>query len=387
MNFSSPETASAVYADYNATSPLRPSARDAMLGALDDVGNASSIHSYGRAARQRLEGARADCLSALGKPNHRLAFVSGATEALSTCLRPGVQNLSSKSSVSRLVIGPTEHVAALDGHGFAEDVVHRLSVDDQGRVDPAEVATLLTTEEDAGQTLVCVQGANNESGVIQPVAELAALCRERGALMVCDLVQWTGRLPMPDVLPDIAIVSSHKLGGPSGIGALVFDPLRVHIAHPLLRGGGQERGIRGGTENLLGAIGFAAALREATTDLPAEVQRLRALRDGLETQLQADVEDVVIFGEDAERVPNTSSFAIPGKEAALALMQLDLAGVAISSGSACSSGKVTESHVLQAMGVEPELARCALRVSFGFGSTDADVGRILSAIKTLKKPV
>ena len=191
---------------------------------------------------------------------------------------------------------------------------------------------------------------------------------------------------MPNLPADIVIVSAHKIGGPSGVGALIYDPARVHFPRPLVRGGGQERGVRAGTENLVGAVGFAAALDDAAAHLASQTERLAALRDGFETGLKSLTPEAVIFAQKAPRLPNTSSFAIPGREAALALMQLDLQGVAISSGSACSSGKVTQSHVLAAMGVEPAMARCALRVSFGFSSTDRDVARLLAALEALSAP-
>ena len=375
-----------VYCDYNATSPLRPAAREAMLDMLDHVGNASSIHSFGRAARQRLEKARQDCLEALGLPNHRLVFTSGATEALATCLRPGVENLAAGTTVSGLLIASTEHVAALDGHGFAAERARQMPVDGDGRLASGALAASLDADASPSETLVCVQGANNETGVLQPVDDIARLCRDHGALFACDLVQWAGRLPAPNLPADIVIVSAHKIGGPSGVGTLIYDPARVHFPRPLVRGGGQERGVRGGTENLVGAVGFAAALDDAAAHLASQAERLAALRDGFEAGLKSLTPEAIIFAQKAPRLPNTSSFAIPGREAALALMQLDLQGVAISSGSACSSGKVTQSHVLAAMGVEPAMARCALRVSFGFSSTDYDVARLLSALEALSVP-
>lgn len=355
-----------------------------MVAVLDHVGNASSVHRFGRSSRQVLETARADCLASLGANSHRLAFTSGATEGLATCLRPGVQHLAAKTTITELIISPTEHVAALEGHGFSPDRVRTLPVDGAGRVDVATLKAMLENTPNPAKTMVCVQAANNETGVLQPVDDLAGLCREHGALMVSDCVQMAGRLPLPDILPDVMVISGHKVGGPTGIGAILFDPIRVHIPNPLLRGGGQERGVRAGTENVAGAVGLAAALKDACADLDQEAQRLAGLRDGFEAALKARMPEVVIFGERAPRLPNTSSFAVPGKEAALALMQLDLAGVALSSGSACSSGKVSESHVLKAMGVAPDLARCALRASFGFASTDHDAERLLEAVSSLK---
>lgn len=366
-----------LYCDYNATSPLRPSARVAMAQAMDRMGNPSSIHSFGRTVRHAIEQARASIMRDLGLENYRLVFTSGATEALTTALTPSTQGPKPDRATTQLFIATSEHVAALQGHGFDSDTVTQLAVDGDGLVHLDALKARLDAMPDNERALVCVHGANNETGVLQPIEAISTLCDTYGALFVCDMVQMAGRQPLGDALPAIAIVSGHKIGGPAGIGALVYDPQRAQIAHPLIRGGGQERGVRAGTENHIGIVGFAAALHEATTSMQEEQARLASLRDRLENGLLSQVPNATIFGHGAPRLSNTSCFALPGRTSSLALMQLDLAGIAVSSGSACSSGKVKLSHVLAAMDIAPEIAECALRVSLGFSSTTDDIERLL----------
>jgi cysteine desulfurase len=274
----------------------------------------------------------------------------------------------------------TEHVAALQGHGFGAHAVTILDMDDQGRVQLDVLKAHLEAMPESERALVCIHAANNETGVLQPIEAISLLCDTFGALFVCDMVQWAGRLPVGEARPAIVILSGHKIGGPAGIGALIYDPQRAQIAHPLIRGGGQERGVRAGTENHLGIAGFAAALGEATATMNDEQAEVGRLRDELEKGLLALAPEVVVFGRGASRLANTSCFALPGYTASLALMQLDLDGIALSSGSACSSGKVKQSHVLSAMNIKPELAECALRVSLGFASTQDDIERLLAAL-------
>ena len=352
-----------------------------MHAAMEDIGNPSSIHSFGRQARKTIEDARAGILTDLGVPEYRLAFTSGASEALAMVLTPHTRNVPAKRTATHLLIAESDHVASLQGHGFDEDAVTRLAVDASGVLDVDTLKTVLESLPEDTQAVVAVHAANNETGVLQPVEAISTLCDLHKALFVCDLVQWAGRLPLNDARPAASIVSAHKLGGPAGIGALIYDPTRLHITRPLIRGGGQERGTRAGTENAIGITGFASALHAAVGDMESEQQRVSALRDAFETGLRELHPDAPIFGQDAPRLANTSCFALPGQEAALALMQLDLDGIAVSSGSACSSGKVKASHVLAAMNVSPELAACALRVSFGFASKPADVERLLASIE------
>lgn len=373
----------AIYADYNATSPLRPAAHEAVSAAMAVDGNPSSIHQAGRAARRVIEDARSAILRDTALVDYKLAFTSGATEALSMTLSADTQTPKGLAP-TRLLINGTEHVAALDGHRF--DDVRTLRVRPNGVIDLAHLAAELSAIAPGERALVCIQAANNETGVLQPLGEIEALCQTHNAIWVCDMVQWAGRLPMGVYRPDAVILSGHKIGGLAGIGALLYDAQRMQIAKPFIPGGGQERGLRGGTENLIGIAGFAAAISEASATLSDQAKRQAQMRDALEAQLTQAYPGGVVFGQDADRLPNTSCLAITGFEAPLALMQLDLAGIAISSGSACSSGKVRHSHVLSAMGVAPELAGCALRISFGFGSENSDVDRLVAAIKKAFPP-
>jgi cysteine desulfurase len=347
------------YLDYNATAPLRPEARAATLAALESCGNPSSIHAEGRAARALIEEARRQ-VAALCRANARdVVFTSGGTETAALALAPS-------GGLARLIVSAGEHPCVLAGHRFAQAEIAPLGAD--GRVDLPALKRLL----DGPPALVALQAANNETGVIQPVAEAAALAHARGGRLVCDAAQAAGRVPL-DAFgdADALILSAHKFGGPKGAGALVL--LREGFAPaPLLRGGGQERGRRAGTENVAALAGFGAA---ATAAL--EEARLAALRDACEAALPGDA---VIFGAAASRLPNTLAFAIPGLPAATLLMRLDLDGVAVSSGSACSSGKVSPSHVLAAMGVAPALAAGAIRVSLGWGSSCADVEAFAAAL-------
>lgn len=370
-----------IYCDYNATSPLRASARAAMAQAMDATGNPSSIHSFGRSVRHGIEQARAGVVKDLGLDGYRLVFTSGATEALATALMPSTTGPKPGRTTTRLFIAASEHVAALQGHGFDADSLTVLDIDENGLIDLDTLKSHLQAMPQAERALVCVHAANNETGVLQPIEALSTLCDVHEALFICDMVQLAGRLPLGDAMPAIAIVSGHKVGGPAGIGALIYDTQRAQISHPLIRGGGQERSVRGGTENHIGIAGFAAALHEATLAVQSEQIRLKSLRDAFEEQLLASIPNAKIFGQGVSRLTNTSCFAVPGQAASLSLMQLDLAGVAISSGSACSSGKVKQSHVLAAMKIEPEIAECALRVSLGFESNAADIERLTKAIQ------
>jgi cysteine desulfurase len=231
------------------------------------------------------------------------------------------------------------------------------------------------------QPLVSVMLANNETGIIQPVSAAADLVHEHGGFLHVDAVQGCGKIPcdIKTLKADLMTVSGHKLGGPKGVGALVRGDDSLHIPDPLIRGGGQERGLRGGTENVAGIAGFGAAAAAAVTAIGSEGVRMRTLRDRFEVGLRQNAKDAVIFGVDVDRLPNTTLFAIPGVKAETAIIALDLEGVAVSSGAACSSGKVQASHVLAAMAVEPALARGAIRVSVGYSTTESDIDHALDA--------
>ena len=357
----------AVYLDYNATAPLRPPAIDAVAAALRIGGNPSSVHGPGRAARRVVEDARERVAALVRARPAEVIFTSGGTEANALAL--------SGSGAGCLLVSAVEHDSVLRNASQAM----MLPVDGDGVVDLAAMERLLGSAA-AGDTLVSVMLANNETGVIQPVAEIAALARARGARVHCDAVQAAGKIAidMAALGVDMLTLSAHKLGGPQGVGALV---LRDGAAlAPILRGGGQERGRRAGTENVPGIAGFGAAAVAAGADLAAdETARIAALRDRLEEAVRRAAPQAVIYGARIARLANTSCIGLAGVAAETQVMALDLAGVAVSSGSACSSGKVRTSHVLGAMGVAPDAAGCAIRVSLGWDSTESDVDGFLAA--------
>ena len=354
------------YLDYNATAPLRPQARAAMIAALDQIGNPSSIHFEGRAARALVEEARREVATLVGSAPRNVVFTAGGTEAANLALAPGVF-APGVAPLGRLIVSATEHPCVLGGHRFPAAEI--APVGTNGRLDLEALARLL---DDGPPALVAVHAANNETGVLQPVAEAAELTHARAGLLFCDAAQVAGRLPLAETGADALLLSAHKFGGPKGAGALVTLREGLHI-EPLLRGGGQERGRRAGTENVAAIAGFGAAARTAAPGLAEEAARLTALRDACEARLRALAPEAVIFAEGAPRLPNTFSFSIPGLTASTMLMRLDLDGIAASSGSACSSGKVSPSHVLAAMGVAPALAAGAIRISLGWASGEADV--------------
>jgi cysteine desulfurase len=368
------------YLDFNATAPLRPQARAAMLGALECVGNASSVHGEGRAARALIEAARRDVAALARVPGGGVIFTSGGTEAANLALTPSLCIGRDRRDFDLLLVSAGEHPCVLQGHRFLPEQVIVLPLDANGRMDLAAFDDALAGNP-GKRPLLAVQAANNETGVIQPVAEAAAKVRAAGGATGCDAVQAFGRIPcLAETLgADVLILSAHKIGGPKGTGALVFADENDHIRDVLLRGGGQERGQRAGTENVAAIAGFGAAAKAAACSLLSEAEHTKALRDRLEQRLLQIAPDVVIFGAQVERLPNTSCFAVRGTSAETLLMALDLAGVAVSSGSACSSGKVGKSHVLAAMGVEPVIANGAMRVSFGWSSTEADVEHFADA--------
>lgn len=367
------------YLDWNATAPLHPAARAAMLEAMDMTGNPSSPHAEGRRARNLVEGAREAVAAALGAVPRNIYFTSGATEAANWVLSPTATAGRQSAPLAALIVSPTEHPCVLAGHRFAAGRVHTLSVDSNGTVDVAALANQLaklSAEHGPGSVMVAVQAANNETGVLQPIAEIAAAIDEHKAVLVCDAVQAIGRVEVPSA--DILFLSAHKLGGPMGIGAVVVRDDEIS-PEPLIRGGGQERRLRSGTENVAAIAGFAAALEAAVRERSESVARGLELRDTIEAGLRKIHADTIVYGEGASRLPNTTLFATPGMPAETSLIALDLAGIAVSSGSACSSGKVASSHVLAAMGVPAELARCALRVSTGPTTTARDVEMFLGA--------
>jgi cysteine desulfurase len=371
------------YLDYNATVPLRPEVAEAVARASMLVGNPSSVHAEGRAARAHIETAREQVARLVGAEPRNVIFTSGGTEAANAVLSPALQAFRDRTGVPRLLVGATEHPCVLQGHRFGE-AAESIPVDRNGIIDLGWLGERL--RHGAGERiLTSVQTANNETGVLQPVREAARLTREHGGLTHTDAVQAAGRVPldMSALGVDVLTLSAHKLGGPKGVGTIVLASDRIDSGDRLIRGGGQERGHRAGTENVAGIVGFGVAAEIAARELEQEAPRLARLRQGCEDELLRIEPNTVIFGASAERLPNTLAFAIPGVRAETALIAFDLDGVAVSSGSACSSGKVRRSHVLEAMGVPATLAEGAIRVSLGWNSSEEDVKNFAAACEKL----
>jgi cysteine desulfurase len=351
------------YLDHNATTPVRPEAADAVARALTQHGNASSVHRFGRLVRHTLDEARESVASLVGVSPANIVFTSGGTEANNQALR---------GFDGTVLVSAIEHDSVLG----ARDDTWVVDVDTDGVLSLDRLRDALARCE--GRALVSVMLANNETGVLQPLRDVVGLAHEHDALVHCDAVQAAGKIDVSfeELGVDMMSLSAHKLGGPQGVGALVvrdgLDP------EPLLRGGGQERRRRAGTENVAGIAGFGAAAHIAQNNLELFAE-LAGLRDDLETRLRTAIPDVVVHGGDVERLPNTSCVGLPGMTAEIQVMQLDLAGVAVSSGSACSSGKVAPSHVLQAMGRDDAAAQSAIRVSLGWNSDARDVDRFVDA--------
>ncbi|HLJ71726.1 MAG TPA: aminotransferase class V-fold PLP-dependent enzyme, partial [Roseiarcus sp.] len=372
----------------NATAPLRPAARAELLASLDLTGNPSSVHSEGRAARRAVERARAEVAALVAGEARNATFVASGTEAANLALTPHIDDRGSAGPLSRLIVSAGEHSCVLSGHRFAPAAVETAPLESTGRID-LDVLETLVARAAGGRVALALQAANNETGVIQPVAAAAALVHRIGGIVICDAVQLAGRerCDFAALGADFLLLSGHKLGGPKGAGALVAASDALRIAEPLVRGGGQERGLRAGTENVAAIAGFGAAARAALADLDAEAERLRALRDALEGHVLGAAPDAVVFGAGVDRLPNTLCFAIPGVAAETLLIGLDLAGFAVSSGAACSSGKVARSHVLTAMGVEPALAAGAVRLSLGWASTAEEAARFGEAFGRILAPM
>jgi cysteine desulfurase len=371
------------YLDHNATSPIRPEVLEAVTSALARGGNPSSVHAEGRGARALVERARSQVAALVGARPEDVIFTSGGTEANGMALRPAALR-GSGGLVRRLACLQVEHASVLAGHGFGETERDAIRVDTDGRIDLDGLARVL--DRAAGEpVLVSVQAANNETGVVQPLAAVADLVHAHGGALHCDAVQAAGRLPidMGALGLDALTLSGHKLGAPAGVGALVLAPGIAGPDLPFIRGGGQEGRLRAGTENVAAVVGFGVAAEIAGASLLLGTSRLRELRDLAEREVRRLAPEAVVFGAGTERLPNTLAFAVPGLPAETALMSLDLDGVAVSSGSACSSGKVAPSHVLAAMGVPGELARGAIRVSLGWNSREEDVVRFSQAFETL----
>lgn len=348
-----------VFLDANATEPLRPAARQAVMAALDLPGNPSSVHAEGRGARKLLEACREGVAARLGGRAADIVFTSGGTEANALALR-------GLAAGRRVLVGATEHPAVLRAAPGAA----LLPVDAEGRLDLDAFDAALAG---GGPALVALMAANNETGVLHPLAEAAAICRRHGALLHVDAVQALGRVPVALDGADSLALSGHKLGGPKGAGALWLRPGLA--PEPLVAGGGQERGRRGGTEPLPAIAGLAAALDEAR---PGDAAALGAIRDAIEAAIAAIAPEARFPGRGAPRLPNTASILLPGVPAEMQVIALDLAGFCVSAGAACSSGKVGRSHVLDAMGLGADAA-CAIRVSLPWNATAAVVEPFVAA--------
>jgi cysteine desulfurase len=368
-----------VYLDWNATTPLRKEARQAMAAALDLCGNPSSVHAEGRQARKLVEDARAIVARAVGALTRNVVFTSGGTEANALTLRSGLKR-GSNPPVERLVASAIEHASVLAGGRFAADAVRTAGVTRSGLVDLDRLRAALAEGPPA---LVSVMLANNETGAVQPVAEAAEIVHAAGGLLHVDAIQAFGKMSvdMKRLGADLVTLSAHKIGGPKGVGALVLAEGLTGL-QPLLRGGGQELSRRAGTENVTGIVGFGAAVRAALEGLESDAIRLGGLRSRLESGLR-ETPGAIVFSDGAPRLPNTTLFTVPGLKAETAVIGFDLAGIAVSSGSACSSGKVQPSHVLEAMGFGPEIAQGAVRLSLGWSTQDADIDYCLEAWRKL----
>jgi cysteine desulfurase len=380
---------SRIYLDYNASAPLLPPARTAMLEALDSTGNASSVHREGRANRKLLEKARTTLGNAIGAGPNQIVFTSGASEAAAHALSPVIRAGGRAVEVSRLYVTAVEHPCVLSGGRFDRNHIDIVPVGPSGLVDLEVLEkTLAGHDHSLGAPMVAVMLANNETGILQPIEEIAALVHGCNGFLVVDAVQAFGRVEF-DITrmgAHFVILSSHKIGGPKGAGALAFGNASIS-PEVLIRGGGQENFQRAGTENVPAIAGFAAAASEIGKNI-AKSGEIAALRDSIEAGVVTICDAAgnkagkpVFFGSGGERLPNTSCFAVPGVKAETALISLDLAGIAVSSGSACSSGKVKKSHVLEAMGIDDKLAACALRVSAGPSTTSKDAEAFLGAFK------
>jgi cysteine desulfurase len=356
------------YFDWNATAPLREEARAAMSAALAFTGNASSVHAEGRAVRRLIEQAREQVAHLLGADAKNITFTSGATEANMLALTPALEIAGRKEPRDRLFVSAIEHPSVRAGGRFPRESIEKLPVTRSGVVDRAALSLAL---KKAARPLVSVMFANNETGVIQPIAQIAEIVHAASGVLHVDAVQGAGKIAcdIASLGADLVSVSSHKLGGPQGAGALVRRA-DIHIAEPLMKGGGQERGQRAGTENVAAIAGFGAAAAGAKL---SDTKRMTAMRDRLERGLRRVTPQAEIFGTGETRLPNTTFFAVPGVKAETAIIAFDLNGIAVSSGSACSSGKVQPSDVLAAMGVDAALARGAIRASLGHSTTEAEV--------------
>jgi cysteine desulfurase len=375
--------AARIYLDWNATAPLMGAAREAMLDALSMPGNPSSVHAEGRAARALIEKARREIASLVGAEASHVTFTASATEAANQVLSPIYRMGKSRVSLGRLYVSAIEHPAVRAGGRFAAHQITEIPVTRLGVLDLDALSALLAAHDPAdGLPLVAVMLVNNETGIIQPIQEISAVVKKFGGLLVVDAVQAAGRIPLSicELGADFLILSAHKLGGPKGVGALVSRGETL-MPEPLVRGGGQEKGHRAGTENLAAIAGFGAAASRMSKDLVERNAAIAALRDRAEAGMLAAAPETVIYGRGEARVGNTSFFHLPGLKAETGQIAFDLEGVALSAGAACSSGKVGASHVLTAMG--EDAATGALRLSIGPTTTETDIDRFVATFEKI----
>ncbi|MBY5839429.1 cysteine desulfurase [Rhizobium leguminosarum] len=368
-----------LYLDWNATAPLHPAARAAIMRAIDVFGNPNSVHGEGRAARAAIEGARRKVAALAGTDAGNVVFTSGATEAANLVLTPDFRMGRTPLRLGHLYFSAIEHPAVREGGRFAKEKMTEIPVTEAGIVDLDALGLLLDAHDKAaGLPMVAIMLVNNETGIVQPVEAAAKIVHAHGGLFVVDAVQAAGRIALDigKIGADFMIVSSHKIGGPKGAGALIAQGEAL-MPRPLIQGGGQERGHRSGTQNSLALIGFGAAAEAAADELDARNAAIGALRERLEAGMRQVAADVMIHGEGGERVTNTIFFTLPGLKAETGQIAFDLEGVALSAGSACSSGRLGESHVLTAMGRDAKLG--ALRISLGFSTTEEDIDRAIAA--------
>jgi cysteine desulfurase len=366
------------YLDWNATAPMREEAKAACAAAASLTGNPSSVHAEGRAGRALIEAAREQVAALIGAQPANVFFTASGTEANMLALTPAIETADEKRSRSRLFVSAIEHASVRAGGRFVREDIEELPVGPDGRLDLAVLTAAIAVTP---RPLVSLMLANNETGVIQPVAEAAAVVHAAGGLIHVDAVQAVGRIAcdMTALGADLLTLSAHKIGGAKGTGALVRAREDIHFPKPLIRGGGQEGGLRAGTENVAGIAAFGAAAAAARAGREDEAAHMVSLRNQLETGLLAVTPEATVFGREVDRLANTTLFALPGIKAETAVIAFDLEGVAVSSGAACSSGKVQSSHVLAAMGVTGPVQRGAVRVSLGWNSTLADVEKFLGA--------
>ncbi|GAA5107090.1 cysteine desulfurase family protein [Bartonella jaculi] len=371
------------YFDHNATTPLTKMARMALLESLEIFGNPSSVHAEGRAAKALLQKARRQIAERLNTDPDHIVFTSGASEAAMTLLTPFYKMGSCEVRFSHLYIGATEHPSVAEGGRFPKELISRVAVDQNGLIQQDKLKFLLDSHDKTkGLPLIAIQAANSETGVIQRIEEIAIIVRDAGGILIVDLVQYVDKnlIDINQIGGDFFILSAHKIGGPKGIGAFVSSG-NLLMPHPLIVGGGQEKGLRGGTEALPLIAAFGAAMADCFTR--AEVEQLVYLRNRLEDGLLKISNEVEIFGKGAQRLPNTTYFTVQNMKAETMQIGFDLAGFSVSSGSACSSGKVKQSKVLEAMGYH--VPNGAIRISTGRCTTSNDIDDFLLAFSQIVK--